>query len=634
MAMDNSADSDALSYLALLARDAPAAEYDAPVLRARAQGLPPARIAELEQARTLALSVRGTLREQRRRENELAALFETAGDLAGLRDLDDVLRAIVLRARKLLGTDVAYLSLHDETAGDTYMRVTAGSVSAEFQRVRLGMGEGLGGLVAQTASPYATADYFNDDRFRHTRPIDSAVLDEGLVAILGVPLLAGGEVIGVLFASDRKVRPFTRDEVALLGSLAAHAAIAIESANQLAETKAALEELAEASRVIREHSAAVERAAEAHEALTGLLLRGASLGELALSVSDILGGEVCLTDDQGRLLHGTALEAQGNNAEAVEAAATESARTGRAVFEERRGLWIAAVQAGGERLGTLAVRGDAGLDPAEQRILERAAMVTALRLLTERSVREAEYQVRGELLTDLLDVGDRHDPDAAALRERARRLKADLDAAHVLVVARAEDADRRRLASAASHLAATRHGLAGERAGTTVLLLPGTDPTATGRDVVHLLHAAIQRPVTAGAAGPGYGPLKPAALYEEAARCLAALRALGRIGDAASAGDLGFVGLLLGGGQLPGFVEATIGPVLDYDAKRSTELLHTLEAYFACGGNLMRAKERLHVHVNTVTQRLERIGKLLGADWQSPDRALELQLALRLHRLR
>jgi hypothetical protein len=35
--------------------------------------------------------------------------------------------------------------------------------------------------------------------------------------------------------------------------------------------------------------------------------------------------------------------------------------------------------------------------------------------------------------------------------------------------------------------------------------------------------------------------------------------------------------------------------------------------------------------VNTVAQRLERIGRLLGEDWQSPARALEIQLALRLH---
>ena len=74
--------------------------------------------------------------------------------------------------------------------------------------------------------------------------------------------------------------------------------------------------------------------------------------------------------------------------------------------------------------------------------------------------------------------------------------------------------------------------------------------------------------------------------------------------------------------------------MVDYDARRGTALVKTLEAYFGVGGSLARAAELLHVHVNTVTQRLERVGQLLGADWQKPERALEVQLALRLHRLR
>jgi len=610
-------------YLSLLARNAPTADYDEPLRRARQAGASNEQLARLERARTLAISVRATLRERRRRENELAALFETAGDLAALRELDDVLRAIVVRARKLLGTDIAYLTLQDEESGDTFMRVTDGSVSAEFQRVRLSMGEGLGGLVAQTACPYATADYHHDERFRHTRAIDSAVIDEGLVAILGVPLLVNAKVIGVLFASSRKVRPFTREEVALLSSLATHAGIAIESANQLAETRAALAELAEANRLVQLHSAAVERAAEAHEALTGLLLRGAGLAELASSVGELLGGQVMLIDEQGRL-HGAGAEPHSR----MQAAVTESERTGKAVYAN--GVWVAAVQAGGERLGTLTVRPKAELDPADQRILERAVMVTAMRLLTERSVREAEYKVRGELL----EAASRAEPNAEGLCERARRLNADLGAGYVIVVVNAGDCDRRRLLSAAAHLAATRQGLAGERSGTVVLLLPGTNAAKTARDVVHYLHAAIQHPVTAGAAGPGTGALAAAALFQDAARALAALLALGRIGDVATMRDLGFVGLLLGGGSVAEFIEANLGPVLNYDARRSTELLRTLEVYFACGGNLVRAKDQLHVHVNTVTQRLERVGKLLGADWSAPDRALELQLAIRLHALR
>ncbi|MGH6654504.1 MAG: GAF domain-containing protein, partial [Actinocrinis sp.] len=439
-----------LPFLTLLVQDASAVEYDTPVARAHSDGAGPEVIGRLERARTLALRVRATLREQRRRETELAALFETASDLAGLRDLDAVLRAIVVRARKLLGTDVAYLSLNDTEVGDTYMRVTDGSVSAKFQQVRLGMGEGLGGLVAQTASPYVTADYFNDDQFHHTHSIDSAVDEEGLIAILGVPLLASGRVIGVLFASDRRVRPFSRDEIALLGSLATHAAIAIESANQLAETQAALDELASASRTIRAHSASVERAAEAHEALTGLLLRGAGLGELAASVAELLGGSVVIVDETGRCLSGL-LEPQ--ELDAVGSAAAQSGKTGRALPAGR--LWVAAVTAGQEQLGALVLRGrpDLELAGADQRIMERAATMTALRLLIERSAREAEHRVRGELVTDLLDAADRGESSHESLRERARRLGADLDVPYVAVVATAQDADRQRLASAAAHLA-------------------------------------------------------------------------------------------------------------------------------------------------------------------------------------
>ena len=110
----------------------------------------PAPASELEtvedqtgEARDLALRVRAAFDSRRRREAELTALVETARDLAALRDPAGVLEAIVRRARTLLGTDVSYLTLYDREAGDTYMRATDGSVSAEFQRVRLSLGDGV-----------------------------------------------------------------------------------------------------------------------------------------------------------------------------------------------------------------------------------------------------------------------------------------------------------------------------------------------------------------------------------------------------------------------------------------------------------------------------------------------------------
>jgi hypothetical protein len=208
----------AAEYFELLLEGAGAIEYERPVVRARAAGAEPAELAELERVKLLALEVREAFAARRRRESELSALFDTANDLAALRGVDSVLTAIVRRARQLLGSDVSYLTLNDPTKRDTYMRVTDGSVSARFQALRLPMGAGLGGLVAQTAAPYATASYFTDARFRHTDQINDGVRDEGLVAILGVPLIRGSQVIGVLFAADRSERTFDRAQVSLLGT--------------------------------------------------------------------------------------------------------------------------------------------------------------------------------------------------------------------------------------------------------------------------------------------------------------------------------------------------------------------------------------------------------------------------------
>ena len=615
------APSDALRRLLdLLASGASSEQLAHVVVAARAEGaLGAADLAALANAGELALRIRETLAEHRRREAQLTALFETASELAGLSEPDTVLRSIVRRARALLGVDVSYLSLNNEAEGKTYIRVSDGSVSAEFQQIVLGMGEGLGGLVAQTARPYSTADYFNDERFRHTRHIDSGVKDEGLTAILGVPLAIGPKVLGVLFASDRGTREFSADEVALLSSLADHAAIALDSANLLDQTRRAVAELNEANATIRAHNEAMERAEDAHDRLTDLVLRGGDLPDVAAAVAGVLRGALTVFDTEGAVLANSAEPARHDPA-----ALAASRAAGRAV--STKDTWVCSVQAGPELLGSLVLTGRADLADPDRRLFERAGVVTALLLMLRRSVVRAEDEVRGELLTDLLTAPGRN---PRALLARGRRLGIDLATPHAVLVLHSGDVSRRRLASAA-----VRHAtLVGVHAEEVVLLGTG-DPGELARRVAADLGAVTGRPVTVGAAGPASGPEALAAAHAEAARCVRALLALGRTGDGADMAGLGFLGQLLGDqADLGAFVRATLGPVLDYDERRGTELVATLRAYFASGAQLARTKDVLHVHVNTVVQRLERIASLLGEDWQAPDRALEIQLALRLHRL-
>lgn len=658
-----------LALLELLIREASPVEFEAPVLAARSRGEDPEVIAELERSRILALRVRSILEQRRRREAELSALYETANDLAALREVDAVLRAIVHRARLLLGSDVTYLSLNDNSLGDTYMRVVDGINSPAFRSLRLPMGAGLGGLVAQTATPYNSARYFEDQRFHHTDPINNAVAEEGLVSILGVPLILGANVIGVLYAANRSERPFDRDNVSLLVSLAAHAAIALDNARLLSETSAALEELNIASKLLREYTEGIERASDAHDRFTQLVLRGGDVDDVAASVSKVLGGDLWVLDSDNRILATTvngavpdaaAKDGVSKNGFPKDVAASNVAEKGvaaeygtandvtvdgvsvdvpgltslarsaaRAV--RRDNWWAVCVTTGPEPLGTLLLHSDHGLNESDQRTFERAALVTALLLLLRRSVTETEGRIKGELLDDLLDEPLR---DVANLGERARRVGADLDTRHTVVVARSASGDRSRLLAAASFLASQLRGLATERQGAVVLLLPLDDPSQAAQKVCAELTGALSAQVTAGSSAVIDRPEQVPAARREAMRCLETMEALGRAGEGASAAELGFLGVLLGDRRdvIP-FVRATIGALLDYDQERGTDLVGTIEAWFSNDRNLARTSTSLHIHVNTVTQRLERITTLLEGGWQQHDRSLEVQIALRLHRI-
>ena len=400
-----------------------------------------------------------------------------------------MLRAIVDRARHLLNTDVAYLTSATGTR-DTYMRVTSVLSQPASSSYASATGK-VWAAVAQTALPYVTANYFADTRFQHTEHIDAGVREEGLVAILGVPLQLNGRVIGVLFAANRRERPFSHAEVALLSSLATHAAIAIDNANLIDDTRRALAELNTVNQRLQEHTESVERAAAAHDRLTDLVLRGGGIEEVAAAVGDVLGGQVCIHDLNTAATPPPCCEDPAV-AEAVQTA-LHSGRTARA-----GDAWVAAAAAGSELLGMLVLR---GIEPdiTGQRILERAAVVTALLLLIRRSATEAEHRVRGDLLHELLDTPDR---DPESLRQRAARLGADLTVPHVVAVAESPGADVGRLRLAAMHIAETTGGLAGIRGGRVVLVLPGTDPTAVGRRIGADLGVAVNGPVTVGVAGP------------------------------------------------------------------------------------------------------------------------------------
>ncbi|WP_326566965.1 GAF domain-containing protein [Amycolatopsis rhabdoformis] len=248
---------------------------------------------------TRAARIRGLLADRKRREREMQALLDTASDLASVHEVDAALDAIVARARRLLGTDAAYMALVDPETGDAFMRVTLGTITRPIESLRQPAGYGVGGWVAQEGRPFATANYLRDDRIRRKHSVASAVAEDGIVSILGVPMRVGSEVIGVLFGANRDERTFAQSEIDLLHSLADHAAIVLENARLFAATKATAEELTAANDQLARHNKALEQASTAHEQLMAMVLRRADLAELVDAVAATLDGAVLAAEPDG-----------------------------------------------------------------------------------------------------------------------------------------------------------------------------------------------------------------------------------------------------------------------------------------------------------------------------------------------
>jgi GAF domain-containing protein len=606
--------------LEMLLAGASREDLDLVVAEAEVSGSTAEQLEALRAEHALAMRIHEQIERQRSREAELSALYETARDLTAIRDLDAILTAIVRRARQLLHADMTYLSLNDETEGASYMKVTDGALTPEFRELRLPLGTGLLGLVAQSGAPYFTEDYQADDRFVHRDYIDSAVEGEQIRAILGVPLTVEGHVIGALLAVHRTVRPFPAGEVALLTSFAAHAAVALENARLFEKARAAVAAADEANDELRARSEATERAAHAHDLLTDVLLHGGGVVEVAEVLARVLGGRLAVYDDEGRLL-------TGEDDPAPDEAVAQARASGRCV-QTGEGSWVAVAAAGEDHLGTLVLRPSEPMDLPGRRTLERGALVTALVLLFRRTEAEAESRVRGELLSDLVSG---RDLDAELLRERARQQGADLDADLVVAVAAPTDGPDLLAARAASGLARELQGLGGVHEGRVVLLAPG-EPLGVAEALRTRLGGA-----TVGVAACAGGAAAVPTAWQQARQTLTALLTLDRVGEVSDPGGLGLARLLLGSngpGELEEFVDRTLGPVLAYDAARQTELAQTLEAWLACGGALRETADRLHIHSNTVTQRLDRVGQLLGTGWREPARVLDVQIALQVLRLR
>ncbi|MBS2013352.1 MAG: GAF domain-containing protein [Deltaproteobacteria bacterium] len=230
------------------------------------------------------------LEEELSRERRIGVALREVGLALGTTtlDLDQLLELILQKINDAVEADRATLYLLDDRRGELVSRIVQGD---EVRAIRLKVGQGIAGHVAQTSKALLVNDPYQDARFNPEWDMTSGYRTR---SILAVPMKNHlGTTIGVIQVLNKKSGPFTDHDAVILAALATQAAISIDNSRlflsvtqkntELLEIKEQLERRVRDLKLLFDLESAMGRATSMEELFTGVL-------DEALRTSDALAG--------------------------------------------------------------------------------------------------------------------------------------------------------------------------------------------------------------------------------------------------------------------------------------------------------------------------------------------------------
>lgn len=266
--------------------------------------------------------------ELAREHQKFRAIQQIAHAVGSTLDIDELLRLIVSTVTEQMRADRSSLFVLTDDRRELWTRVLQAD---EVQEIRLEVGTGVAGWVAETGEPVNIPDAYEDQRF--SRDVDQTT-GYRTRSILCVPMRDPlGQITGVMQVLNKEEGPFTDDDQDLLVTLASQAAIAVENSKLYQSVVRKNQQLLAAQTALERRMRERDLLLEMQQQINAATFLDELLERLLQRTSELVGAQaagILLRDaDSGRLFFRSAL---GERSEEVR----------RVVLEEGQGIagWV------------------------------------------------------------------------------------------------------------------------------------------------------------------------------------------------------------------------------------------------------------------------------------------------------
>lgn len=581
---------------------------------------------------------------------ELASMLESTRSITSSLELQEVLNSIITHALSVIpAADVGYLQLYDEKTECLIPRASVG-FNNKLHATKLKSGESITGKVFKDVAPviyysrpeiYEGMSTLSEENFNY---IQGSFDNSKIKALISVPLILENKAFGVMTVQQLESQgQLTKNDVNLLQNFTAQAAIAIKNANLYQNAQDQLDEITALTAELTEKNERLLKRAEIHETLTQLSLQNKSLEFMIFEINRIMNRDVFFFDYlETRLYQKRKIDYQQARIDELSYIFQDKTKPFylNSFYQSETKAYVYPLLSDRVSLGYFIIPLETPLSALDKVTIEQASSVLALEMTKRKTQAEVYYKRTQELFHDLL-----HTKDLEKLESIGEALGIDKKSSYMVLLLKVEsyrdlftleNEIHRLIIKIKRQIPTQKKILFGFHNKITVLL-----PT-TAHDKIDDLIDKLQthlfkwgeqtETLIYGGLSTFYqGIDKISISYDEAKKSLS--YAIGRRKtDIIHYRKMGVDRLFAtqSSSDIANYINEILSPLCTVKAQKN-ELEKTLFTYIKSNKSIIDSSEKLHIHKNTLYQRLKKIEDLLQLDLENPDDFLQIQLACHLY---